>query len=174
MNTSKLDNATRILIAQAIGLKRQMEFYEFWTSRYTVEEGYTVVMYHKKTKGLKPDIIIFKDKLPYMVVEVKNYKTDGYMLSPTLNRAIQRLTQYNCYRLLIISTEDNLRIRKQIPKPNKHYIYINSSHTKKLLKKHNINLMVMGRQDILSNIKVNKIIKRQKNKNKAVIGWIEE
>jgi hypothetical protein len=170
MTVDRISNATRILIAQAIGLKRQIEFYEFWTSRYPVEDGYTVVMYHKKSKGLKPDIIIYKDRVPYMVVEVKNYKTNGYMIAPTLHRAIKRLTQYDCYRLLIVSTEDNLKLRvnkgtKQVP----YYYYTTLGHTNKLLNKYNINVMVMDRQDKLTDIELNGILK-----NEEIEGWIEE
>lgn len=175
--TERIDNSTRIAICQAVGLKRQLEFYDFWIHRYPATEGYAVEWYHKKTKGSKPDVIIYKDRDPYMVVEVKNYKLDGYMIAPTLARAIERLTQYNCYRLLIISTEENLRIRKLIPKPNRHYVYRDSSHTKKLLEKNGISIMVMGRQNKLTDAELNYIIEDQRKKrlmrNKPVQGWIE-
>lgn len=168
--TYSYDNATRIKIAQEVGLKRQKAFYEFWTRRYPKEQGYTVVMFHKRSKGdPQPDIIILKNEAPYMVVEIKNYSEKGYMMQPTLNKVIKRLTQYSCYRLLIVSTEANLRIRKMVSKNSKvYYYYTDSCHTKKLLKRHGIEVMVMDRQDKLSKEKLNSIIKGE------LCGWEEE
>ena len=164
----KLDLSTNMKIINCIASARTKPFIEYFKSRYPNELGYVVTIPVKKKGEAEPDIIILKNTIPFMVIEIKNYRVDGYMIPPVINRAIKALTKYNCYRLLVVSSLENLRIRKyQIQNNKKYYYYTNYSHTEERLRKNGIDVMWLDRQDINFN-DIFKIFKKRQ-----IEGWKE-
>lgn len=167
--TTSVNNTARILIAQEVGWKRQIAFYRFLCSRYRPEDGYAVKVNHKTKGSPEPDIVVYKDRKTIIAIEVKNYKMDGYFTEPKFNRAIMGLLRYNCYRLLVVSSEENLRVRKMKVKNGRvYYYFIPIEKIKKRLKRYGIEVMVMGRQDKPSREKIESIV------NGEVLGWEDE
>ena len=184
MKSNNLPQNLRMQLIKKLGKERLVKFFEFWLGRcMTPVKDYYIEMLDCKNE---PDIIIWKKgHIPYMVVELKNYDVKGYMIEPTFKRIIKNLMKYECYRLLVVSSNNNLIVRKRHKYKDKtyHYTYSDISHTRELLSKYNINIMVLDRQDGVTELPYTVITedgkeelvdsKKLKLVNEQIEGWKE-
>ncbi|MGC8870781.1 MAG: hypothetical protein ACP5PT_06820 [Brevinematia bacterium] len=162
-------------LIRTLGLIREQKIEKLLRNSFPEYQGYTVRHWNKEDE---PDFIVYKDNVPFMVVEVKNYNEKSFMLESTYQNIIKRLSKYNCLKLLILSSGYNL-IRKTIQKHNnKHYIYYNTNlrKTSEELRSRGIYTWILGYQDLMSMQDLDDIVKFVKDKKdleKLERGWIE-
>jgi len=163
-------------LIRTLGLVREQKIERWLRDSFPEYEGYTVRHWNKPDDV---DFVVFKDNVPFMVVEVKNYGEKSYMLEPEFQKIITRLTKYDCFKLLIVSTGYNL-IRKTSTKTtnNNTYTYYNTNirKTSEYLRNLGIYVWMLGEQDLMSMKQFNEIVefaKRLKNKkiNYEIKGW---
>jgi hypothetical protein len=163
-------------LIRTLGLVREQKVERWLRDAFPEYQGYVVKHWNKEDE---PDFIVYKDNVPFVVVEVKNYGEKSYMLEPEFQKIISRLCKYQCFKLLILSTGYNL-IRKTSTKPtnNKTYTYYNSNirKTSEYLRSKGIYTWILGYQDLMSMEQFNQIIEYVKKiKNKEQLeGWINE
>lgn len=176
MHFRKAPQNVRMKLIRTLGLIREQKIEKLLRNSFPEYEGYTVRHWNKEDE---PDFIVYKDNVPFMVVEVKNYNEKSFMLESTYQNIIKCLTKYNCFKLLILSSGYNL-IRKTIQKHNnKHYTYYNTNlrNTSEELRSRGIYTWILGYQDLMTMNDFNDIVefaKKKKNSlEKLKMGWIE-
>jgi hypothetical protein len=163
-------------LIRTLGLVREQKIERWLRDSFPEYQGYVVKHWNKEDE---PDFIVYKDDKPFMVVEVKNYGEKSFMLESEFQKIIRRLTKYECFKLLILSTGYNL-IRKTSTKTtnNKTYTYYNTNirKTSEELRSKGIYTWILGHQDLMSMEQFNQIVEYVKKiKNKEQLeGWINE
>jgi hypothetical protein len=163
-------------LIRTLGLVREQKIERWLRDSFPEYQGYVVKHWNKEDE---PDFIVYKNDKPFMVVEVKNYGEKSFMLESEFQKIITRLTKYDCFKLLIVSTGYNL-IRKTSTKltNNKTYTYYNTNirKTSEELRSKGIYTWILGEQDLMSMKQFDEIVEYAKKiKNKEQLeGWINE
>jgi len=152
LSTKELTQHDRMFAISVIGRLRQNQLYDFLKSRYKKEDGYEVKSYDRYS--VFPDVVVFHNGVPVMAIEIKNYGVDKYMSKRVFDRILFKFScvPKDCYKLLVVSSENNLIIKQPKYSHNKQYtsytiLYNNYVYTEEFLKKLGIHVMIMGRQD---------------------------
>jgi hypothetical protein len=162
-------------LIRTLGLVREQKVERWLRDAFPEYQGYVVKHWNKEDE---PDFIVYKDNVPFMVVEVKNYGEKSYMFETEFQKIISRLCRYQCFKLLILSTGYNL-IRKTVKHTNnKTYSYYNTNirTTSEYLRSKGIYTWILGYQDLMSRQQFDEIVEfAKKIKNKEQLeGWINE
>jgi hypothetical protein len=102
------------------------------------------------------------------------------MIKSTFDKIIERLSKYNCFKLLILTSGYNLIIKETQTHNNQHYTYYNTNlrKTSEYLRSKGIYTWILGHQDLMSMKQFNEIVeyaKRLRNKkvNYEIKGWVD-
>jgi hypothetical protein len=162
-------------LIKTLGLIREQAVERWLRDVFPEYQGYMVKHWNNKDE---PDLIVYKDDKPIMVVEVKNYAEKTYMPKPTFDKIIERFSKYNCFKLLILTSGCNLIIQQKQIHNNKPYYTYNTKlrETSEYLRSKGIYMWILGYQDLMSMKQFNEIVefaKRLRNKkvNYEVKGW---
>jgi len=162
-------------LVKTLGLIREQKIERWLRDSFPEYKGYTVKHWNNKDE---PDLIVYKDNEPFMVVEVKNYAEKTYMPKPTFDKILERFSKYNCFKLLILTSGYNLIIQQKQTHNNKTYYTYNTKlrETSEYLRSKGIYTWILGHQDLMSMKQFNEIVEfAKKIKNKEQLeGWINE
>jgi hypothetical protein len=162
-------------LIRTLGLVREQRIEAWLRNSFAEYEGYTVRHWNKPDDV---DFVVFKNDVPFMAIEVKNYGEKSYMIKSTFDKIIERLSKYNCFKLLILTSGYNLIIKETQTHNNQHYTYYNTNlrKTSEYLRSKGIYTWILGYQDLMSMKQFDEIVefaKRLKNKNE-IKGWMDE
>jgi hypothetical protein len=164
-------------LVKTLGLIREQKIERWLRDSFPEYEGYTVKHWNNKDE---PDLIVYKDDKPMMVVEVKNYGEKTYMPKPTFDKILERFSKYDCFKLLILTSACNLIIQQKQTHNNKPYYTYNTKlrETSEYLRSKGIYTWILGHQDLMSMKQFNEIVEYAKClKNKKVDyeikGWVD-
>jgi hypothetical protein len=155
-------------LIRSLGLVREQKVEAWLREVFKEYEGYTVRHWNKPDDV---DFVVFKDNVPFMAIEVKNYGEKSYMIKSTFDKIIERLSKYNCFKLLILTSGYNLIIKETQTHNNQHYTYYNTNlrKTSEYLRSKGIYTWILGYQDLMSMQQFNEIVEYAKKiKNKEV------
>jgi hypothetical protein len=162
-------------LIRTLGLVREQKIERWLRDSFPEYQGYVVKHWNKEDE---PDFIVYKDNIPFMTIEVKNYGEKTYMPKPTFDKILERFSKYNCFKLLILTSGYNLIIQQKQTHNNKTYYTYNTKlrETSEYLRSKGIYTWILGEQDLMSMKQFDEIVEYAKKiKNKEQLeGWINE
>jgi hypothetical protein len=153
-------------LIRTLGLVREQKIERWLRDTFPEYQGYVVKHWNKEAE---PDFIVYKDNIPFMTIEVKNYGEKTYMPKPTFDKILERFSKYNCFKLLILTSGYNLIIQQKQTHNNKTYYTYNTKlrETSEYLRSKGIYTWILGHQDLMSMEQFNQIVEYAKKiKNK--------
>ena len=97
-----------------IGCLRVNEWIPILKQAYPYKDGYSV--YLNRIDGTGVDVLVRKNGMPYMAIELTNYDKNSYISRNDVKRYVDNLNfwdKYNALKVIVVSFPENLKHKKQ-------------------------------------------------------------